>query len=107
MKYLAAFGWGLVLSFTTIALHSVEMGSFPIGLILALIATFLGIRLIRQRWNSLRVTLVAAASWILLVMRAGTFSAGREILIVGSTVGNAFIVLGLAALIAGLAIPTR
>ena len=107
MKYVAAFAAGLVLAFTSIALHPLEIGSFPLGLILALIVTFLGARLIRQRWNSRSVTLVGALGWVLLVMRAGTFSAGREILIVGSNIGNLFIVLGLAALIAGMAIPSR
>ena len=107
MKYLASFCLGLVLSFTSIALHDLRAGSFPLGLVMALLATFFGVRVIRQKWGSVRVTLVAAAAWVLLVMRAGTFSAGREILIVGSTVGNAFIVLGLAALIAGVLIPSR
>jgi predicted membrane-bound spermidine synthase len=107
MKYLGSLGSGLVLAFTGIALHGVKIGNFPLGLILALAATFLGMRLIRQRWNSRRTSLVAAVAWVALVARAGTFSAGREILIVGSSIGSAFIVLGLAVLIAGLLIPSK
>jgi len=107
MKYLASLCCGLVLAFTSIALHGVEIGTFPFGLVLALAATYFGMRLIRQQWGSVRVTVLAAIAWVALVMRAGTFSAGREILIVGNTIGNSFIVLGLAALIAGVLLPNR
>jgi hypothetical protein len=67
-----------------------------------LILTFLGIKVVGQRFFYLRYQIYAAAAWLAVVIRAGTPGNGDEILVYGNTYGNLFRTGGFFALVAAL-----
>jgi hypothetical protein len=73
--------------------------SQPIGLILSLILTYIGFKVVGQKFIYLRYQVIAAASWLALIIRAGTPWSGDEILITGNTFGNLFLLGGFTTII--------
>lgn len=87
---------GGLIGFCGIMLHNFTQ---PIGFIVSLILTYLGFKVVGQKFIYLRYQVIAAASWLALVIRASTPWSGDEILISGNTFGNLFLLLGFFTII--------
>ena len=103
MTFLKALFFGALIGFCGVLLHNFTP---PFGYITSLILTFLGIKVVGQRFFYLRYQIYAAASWLAVVIRAGTPGNGDEILVYGNTYGNLFLLGGFIAIITAL-ITTR
>jgi uncharacterized membrane protein YeaQ/YmgE (transglycosylase-associated protein family) len=102
MKYLLSLIFGSFVGFTAVILHNAWQ---PLGLILALAVTYLGIKLLGIRYYFRRFKVFATAAWLFVVLRAGNPGVGDELLIYGNTYGNLFLILGFIAAVIAVAIP--
>jgi len=88
--------FGALLGFCGTMLHNFSQ---PIGFVISLILTYLGFKVVGQKFIYLRYQVIAAASWLALVIRASTPWSGDEILITGNTLGNLFLLGGFTTII--------
>jgi hypothetical protein len=88
--------FGALIGFCGTMLHNFSQ---PIGFIISLILTYLGFKVVGQKFIYLRYQVIAAASWLALVIRASTPWSGDEILITGNTLGNLFLLGGFTTII--------
>jgi hypothetical protein len=88
--------FGALLGFCGTMLHNFSQ---PIGFIISFILTYLGFKVVGQKFIYLRYQVIAAASWLALVIRASTPWSGDEILITGNTLGNLFLLGGFTTII--------
>lgn len=92
-KYLLAIFGGAFISFAGILFHNALS---PIGLIVALVVAFLGIRAIGQLAGNRLAMWSATASWFAVLVIASSFGTSFERLVVGNTNGNLYSVGGSA-----------
>lgn len=105
MKIIESALFGVIIGFCATLLHNFAP---PFGFIAALILTFFGIRAVGQSFFYLRYQVIAAATWLAVVIRAGTPGLGDEILIYGNTYGNLFLLCGFVTAVASLIkLPSR
>lgn len=102
MKLLGSFLWGGILGAAAVLLHSAYV---PIGVLLALLGSGVGIWLLGRAWGLRRYKVLAAIAWALVTLRAGSPGVGGELLVQGNFAGNALVVAGLAMLL--IAVMTR
>jgi hypothetical protein len=88
--------FGALLGFCGTMLHNFSQ---PIGFVISFILTYLGFKVVGQKFIYLRYQVIAAASWLALVIRASTPWSGDEILITGNTLGNLFLLGGFTTII--------
>jgi hypothetical protein len=103
MNFFKALCFGALIGFCTVLLHNFAP---PFGFLTSLILTFLGIKVVGQRFFYIRYQIYAAAAWLAVVVRAATPGNGDEILVYGNTYGNLFLLGGFVATITAL-ITTR
>ena len=103
MNFLKSVFFGSLIGFCGVLLHNFTP---PFGYITSLILTFLGIKVVGQKFFYLRYQIYAAATWLAVVIRAGTPGNGDEILVYGNTYGNLFLLGGFIAIVIAL-ITTR
>ena len=96
MKLIQAACFGALIGFCGTMLQNFNQ---PIGLILSLILTYVGFKAVGQKFIYLRYQVIAAASWLALIIRAGTPWSGDEILITGNTFGNLFLLGGFTTIV--------
>ena len=66
----------------------------PFGLIVSLIATFTGIWWIGRYFGKKRYKLWALLGWLIVIVRAGSYGVGQELLIQGDNAGSALLLIG-------------
>lgn len=66
----------------------------PIGVVLALIGTYMCIRWVGRYFGKKRYKLIALFGWFIVIVRAGTFGVGKELLILGDNSGTALLFIG-------------
>ena len=76
MKYLYSLIFGAFVGFTAVILHNAWQ---PLGFVLALLVTYLGIKLLGMKFYYRRFKVIAAASWLFTVLRAGNPGVGDEL----------------------------
>ncbi len=96
VRFLLAIAAGVVLGFSTLVIHNAWA---PIGLIFALLETAVGIYLVGSISGSRWLKLPAAIGWLAIVLRAGTHGVSFEILVMGNTTGNFFLLAGISLLV--------
>lgn len=96
MNLIQSAFFGVLLGFCGTMLHNFSQ---PIGFIISLILTYLGFKVVGQKFIYLRYQVIAAASWLALVIRASTPWSGDEILITSNTLGNLFLLGGFTTII--------
>lgn len=69
----------------------------PVGAIVAIVTTYVLIWWIGRHYGKRRYRIYALIAWIFVIMRAGTFGVGQELLIQGDTAGSALLTLGFVA----------
>jgi uncharacterized membrane protein YeaQ/YmgE (transglycosylase-associated protein family) len=99
MNFLKAVIFGALIGYCGVLLHNIMP---PFGFLTTLILTFLGIKVVRQRFFYLRYQIYAAAAWLAVVVRAGTPGNGDEILVYGNTYGNLFLLGGFISIVLAL-----
>ena len=92
LKAIGALFFGAVIGFIGTVLHNAFQ---PIGILLALLTTAIGINFAGQLFGSQRYKLIAAITWLAVVLRAGTYGVSNEILIISNLYGNIFLLGGL------------
>ena len=92
LKALGALLLGALISFVGVVLHN----SFhPVGILLALLTTAVGISFTGQLFGARKFKIIAAAAWLLVALRAGSYGLSQEILIISNLYGNAFLLGGI------------
>ena len=103
MKIIKSVLFGALIAFSATLLHNYLP---PFGFVASLLLTYLGIRVVGQNLYYLRYQVLAGATWLAVVIRAGTPGDGDELLIYGNTYGNLFLLGGFIAIVTAL-ITTR
>ena len=102
MKAIYSFFFGAALGASSIFIHSYYP---PIGLILSLIATGLGIWATGRIWGKRSYKFIASIAWSLVVLRAGFPGLNDEYLIQGDTIGVSLINFGFIAIVVAIITP--
>lgn len=103
MKILFSFLFGAVVATAATLIHQTLP---PVGVILGIAATYLGIWYAGRRYGQRRYKFFALMGWVMVIARAGSFGIGNELLIQGDNQGSALLMIGfLTGLIAVLPRP--
>ena len=102
LKVIGSAFYGAVIGFIGTVLHNAFQ---PIGILLALLTTAIGINFAGQLFGAQRFKLIAAIAWLAVALRAGTYGVSNEILIISNLYGNIFLLGGL--LVAVIAVIKR
>jgi len=102
MKLIYAVVVGALLGASATLLHLLL---FPLGLILGLAATVIGIWAIGRTWRLRKYKVLAAGAWLVVVVQGATLGVGGELLIQGDLAGSLLILLGTFALVLAIILP--
>ena len=94
MKFLLSIALGAL---TAIGATLIHPSIPPLGVIVAITATYVLIWWIGRHYGKRRYRIYALLAWIFVIMRAGSFGVGQELLIQGDTAGSALLTLGFVA----------
>lgn len=98
MKFLFSLAFGALIAISATLIHQTLP---PLGVIVGIFATYLGIWFIGRKYGKRRYKFYALGAWLVVIARAGSFGAGNELLIQGDNPGSALLMIGfLAGLIA-------
>ena len=82
---------------TAIGATLVHPSLLPLGAIVAILTTHVMIWWIGRHYGKRRYRVYALFAWIFVMMRAGSFGVGQELLIQGDVAGSALLTLGFFA----------
>jgi hypothetical protein len=102
MKFIYSMLLGLALGTSSVFLYSLFP---PVGLVLSISATCLGIWAAGRKWGGRSYRFVAAIAWTLIVLRAGFPGLNNEYLILGDTLGTSLINIGFVAVLLSIMTP--
>ena len=102
MRYLLSLLFGLALGASSVFIYSFYP---PIGLVLSIAATSLGIWAAGRLWGKRIYRFIAAAAWGLVVLRAGFPGVNEEYLIQGDSIGISLINFGFIAVVLAILTP--
>lgn len=102
MRYIGSLIWGAVLGAAAVMIHNAFV---PVGLIIAVLGTGVGIWLIGRAWGMRRYRVLAALVWGYVALRGGLSGVGGELLVQGNNAGNTLIYAGVATLALAIALP--
>ncbi len=90
-NYIRALLSGIFLAVIGTFLHNAIS---PVGLLIALATAAIGIWYVGQLLHLRKYKFVAALSWLIVVLIAGSSGSGNEVLIIGNANGEIFLVGG-------------
>ena len=100
MNFLLSIGLGAA---TAIAATLIHQSLPPLGVMVAITSTYTAIWWIGRYLGKKRYKFLALTAWIIVIIRAGTFGAGQEILVMGDNAGSSLLFIGfLVGVIAAL-----
>ncbi len=102
MKLFGSLVWGGIVGAAAVLLHDAYV---PIGLILTLLGTGIGIWLPGRAWGARRYKVFAAIGWVASVLIGGIPGVGGELLVQGNFAGNALVMAGLATIVFAVIAP--
>jgi hypothetical protein len=102
MKLIYSVVFGALLGVSSTLLHLLL---FPLGLILGLAATIVGIWAVGRTWRLRKYKYLAAIAWLVVVVQGATLGVGGELLIQGDLAGSLLILLGTFALVIAIFLP--
>lgn len=91
MKALASLLFGALVGVAATLIHPTKA---PFGAIIAIAATYLSIRWVGRYFGEKRYKLIALIGWFIVIIRAGTFGVGQELLVQGDNSGTALLFIG-------------
>ena len=102
MKAIYSLFFGAALGASAIFIHSFYP---PVGLILSLISTGMGIWATGRMWGKRSYKFIAAIAWALVVLRAGFPGVNEEYLVQGDAIGVSLINFGFIAIVIAIITP--
>jgi hypothetical protein len=102
MKIIYAAIAGALLGVSATLLH---IFLFPLGLILGLAGSIVGIWTLGRLWQLRRYKVIAAFFWLYVVVQGSTLGVGGELLIQGDLAGSLLILLGTLSLVIAVFLP--
>ena len=102
MKIIYAAIVGALLGVSATLLH---IFLFPLGLIIGLTGTIVGIWTLGRLWQLRRYKVIAAFFWLYVVVQGSTLGVGGELLIQGDLAGSLLILLGTLSLVTAVFLP--
>ena len=102
MRYLFSLLLGLALGASSVFIYSFYP---PIGLILSIAATCIGIWAAGRLWGKRIYRFIAAAAWGFVILRAGFPGVNEEYLIQGDSIGISLINFGFIAVVIAILTP--
>jgi hypothetical protein len=102
MRYLYSLLLGLALGASSVFIYSFLP---PVGLILSIAATCIGIWAAGRMWGKRICRFIAAAAWGFVILRAGFPGVNEEYLIEGSAIGISMINFGFIAVVIAILTP--
>jgi len=102
MREIYSLLFGAALGVSAIFVHSFYP---PVGLIISLIATGIGIWATGRLWGKRSYKFIASIAWALVVLRAGFPGLNEEYLVQGDAIGVSLINFGFIALVIGIVTP--
>ena len=88
---IGALIFGAVVGLIGVLFHNAYQ---PVGILLALLTTAVGINFAGQLFGARKFKLIAAIAWLAVALRAGTYGLSNEILIISNLYGNIFLLGG-------------
>ena len=103
MQFLFSLIFGAAIAISSTLIHQTLP---PVGVIVGIFATYLGIWYVGRRYGKRRYKFYALIAWLIVISKAGSFGAGNELLIQGDNPGSALLMIGfLVGLVAVLPRP--
>lgn len=102
MKVIYSLLLGAALGASSVFTYSIYP---PLGLILSLFATGLGVWATGRLWGKRSYKLIASIAWVLVVVRAGFPGLNEEYLVLGDTLGVSMINFGFIAIVIAIVTP--
>lgn len=102
MKLIYSVVVGALLGVSSTLLHLLL---FPLGLVLGLAGTVVGIWAVGRTWRLRKYKFLAAIAWLVVVVQGATLGVGGELLIQGDLAGSLLILLGTFALLIAIFLP--
>ena len=102
MRYLFSLLLGLALGASSVFIYSFYP---PVGLILSIAATCIGIWAAGRLWGRRIYRIIAAAAWGFVILRAGFPGINEEYLIQGDSIGVSLINFGFIAVVIAILTP--
>jgi hypothetical protein len=102
MRYLYSLLLGLALGASSVFIYSFYP---PVGLILSVAATCIGIWAAGRLWGKRIYRFIAAAAWGFVILRAGFPGVNEEYLIQGDSIGVSLINFGFIAVVIAILTP--
>lgn len=102
MKVIYSLLLGTALGASSVFTYSIYP---PLGLILSLFATGLGVWATGRLWGKRSYKLIASIAWVLVVVRAGFPGLNEEYLVLGDTLGVSMINFGFIAIVIAIVTP--
>lgn len=91
MKFISSIFFGAAIAISATLIHQTIP---PLGVVIGIFATYLGIWHIGRHFGLRRYKLYALISWLFIIGKAGSFGAGKELLIQGDNQGSALLMIG-------------
>ena len=88
---IGALIFGVVVGLIGVLFHNAYQ---PVGILLALLTTAVGINFAGQLFGARKFKLIAGIAWLAVALRAGTYGLSDEILIISNLYGNIFLLGG-------------
>ena len=102
MRYLYSIIFGAALGAGSVFLYSLYP---PIGILISIAATFVGIWSAGRLWGNRSFRFIAAAAWSLVVLRAGFPGINQEYLLQGDGLGVSLLNFGFIAAVIAILTP--
>jgi hypothetical protein len=102
MRYLYSLIFGAALGAGSVFLYSLYP---PIGILISIAATFVGIWAAGRLWGKRSFRFIAAAAWSLVVLRAGFPGINQEYLLQGDGLGVSLLNFGFIAAVIAILTP--
>ena len=102
MRYLYSLLLGLALGASSVFIYSFLP---PVGLILSIASTCIGIWAAGRLWGKRIYRFIAAAAWGFVILRAGFPGVNEEYLIQGDSIGMSLINFGFIAVVIAILTP--
>jgi len=99
VKFLYAIALGVATALGATLIHQTLP---PFGVALGIFTTYVMIWWVGRYCGKRRYRFYALAAWLVLIIRAGSFGSGQELLIQGDNAGSALLTLGFLAGVAAL-----
>jgi hypothetical protein len=91
VKFLFSLLFGALVAISATLIHQTLP---PLGVIVGIMATYLGIWFVGRRYGKRRYKFYTLVAWFIVITKAGSFGVGNELLIQGDNQGSSLLMIG-------------